>query len=132
MVKEERCVLSRNLYKVLLLILKVIPMLCALGCLLNTILAYVGIDVPVLSYIGSMSVLTWTFILIASFVFKFCIYHRIFLYYILIIDVIDTIDYYIGIPISDYNLLVLHIIITGTILFLILYFYVRNHKNIAN
>ena len=132
MVKEERCVLSKNLYKVLLLILKVIPMLCALGCLLNTILAYVEIDVPILSYIGSMSILTWTFILIASFVFKFCIYHRMFLYYILVIDVIDTVDYYIGIPISDYNLLVLHIIITGIILFLILYFYVRNYKNIAS
>ena len=126
MVKEAN--LNKFLYKSLLGILKFIPMLSAVCCLLNTIFAYIGIDTPAFSYVGSMSILSWLFVFIASIVFKFCAYHRMFLYYILVTDIIDTIDYFYGIPMEDYNFFVLHIIITGICLFLILYLYVRNSK----
>ena len=48
-----------------------------------------------------------------------------FLYYILIVDIINIIDYYIGIPISDFQLLMLHSIITGISLFIILFLYLK-------
>lgn len=126
MTREEN--LKKGKYKLMLVILKVIPVICAAGCLLNTLLAYVGIDIPILSYLNGMSLWPWLFILLASFVFRFCIYHRIFLYYIATIDVIDIIDYHFQIPISDYNFLVLHIILAGFALLLILYFYVKISK----
>ena len=92
---------------------------------LNTFAAFVGIDIPAANNIAGMSLLTWIFVYIATIVFKFCIYHRMFLYYSLIVDIINIIDYYIGIPISDFQLLMLHSIITGISLFIILFLYLR-------
>ena len=82
--------------------LKYIPMIISLFYLINTITAFIGIDIPILSTISGMSLLTWIFMYIATIVFNFCSYHRIFLYYILIVDIINIIDYYINIPISDF------------------------------
>ena len=82
--------------------LKYIPMIISLFYLINTITAFIGIDIPILSTISGMSLLTWVFMYIATIVFNFCSYHRIFLYYILIVDIINIIDYYISIPISDF------------------------------
>ena len=108
--------------------LKVIPMLAALGYLLNTLLLYVGTDAAVLSYLVGMSLFTWLFILIAAFVFRFCVYHRMFLYYILATDCLNIYDTYVGAPVTDQGLLSIHVVITGVFLFLILYFYVKCNK----
>ena len=117
--------LRKSSHKLLLVILKFIPMVTALMYLINTLFACVGIDIPVFSYIGGMSLLPWLFIWVATFVFRFCIYHRMFLYYILATNIIDTIDYYIGIPVTTFSLLMVHIVVAGIFLFLILYFYVK-------
>ena len=109
--------------------LKYIPMLISFIYALNTFAAFIGIDIPAANNIAGMSLLTWIFVYIATIVFKFCIYHRIFLYYILIVDIINIIDYYIGIPISDFQLLMLHSIITGISLFIILFLYLKINKN---
>ena len=93
---------SKNLYKLLIVMLKYIPMIISLFYLINTITAFIGIDIPILSTISGMSLLTWIFMYIATIVFNFCSYHRIFLYYILIVDIINITDYYSGIPISDF------------------------------
>ena len=129
MEKVERCAsVNRTLHKILLLILKVIPMLTALGYLLNTLFSYIGIDTPIFSHLVGMSLLPWIYILVSAVVFKFCIYHRMFLYYVFIVDNLNIVDYYKGIPVSDINLLIVHSIITGVFLFLILYFYVNHCK----
>ena len=48
--------------------------------------------IPAANNIAGMSLLTWIFMYIATIVFKFCSYHRIFLYYILIVDTINIVD----------------------------------------
>jgi len=126
MTKEER--LKRRSHKLLLLVLKFIPMVTALLYALNVAFSYFGIDLPVLSHIGGMSLLTWLFIYIATFVFRFCLYHRMFLYYILVNDVLNIIDYYVGIPVSTTHLIMAHLVIACLFLFLILYFYVNRNK----
>lgn len=93
---------SKNLYRLLIVMLKYIPMIISLFYLINTITAFIGIDIPILSTISGMSLLTWIFMYIATIVFNFCSYHRMFLYYILIVDIINIIDYHISIPISDF------------------------------
>jgi predicted DNA-binding transcriptional regulator AlpA len=103
-------------------------MLIALFYVINTATAYIGIDIPVLSNIAGMSLLTWIFMYLSAIVFRFCLYHRMFLYYILATDIINIIDYYVGIPITNFELLMLHSVITGVSLFIILYAYVKNHK----
>ena len=116
---------SKYLYKILLILLKYIPIMIALFYVLNTISALCGIDIPVLSNLAGMSLFTWIFMYIAAWVFQFCIYHRMFLYYILITDIINIYDYYIGI---NYDIVALHISLIGISLFLILYFYVKHNK----
>lgn len=94
----------------------------------NTILLFLGIDLAVMSLFAGVSLLTWLFLLLASFVFKFCAYHRTFLYYVLTIDVINWIDYLITIPISTYMILTIESIIAGITLIIALWLYVRNNK----
>ena len=125
---EARCLRSKQ-YKILLILLKYIPILISLIYVLNTFAAYVGIDIPAANNIAGMSLLTWIFMYIATIVFNFCNYHRMFLYYILIVDIINIIDYYIGIPISDFQLIMLHTIVTGISLFIILFLYIKRKLN---
>ncbi len=124
--------LSKSMCKLLILMLKYIPMVISLVYVLNTALSYFYIDIPVLSNLAGMSVLPWIFMYLASIVFKFCLYHKMFLYYILVTDMINIIDYYINIPVEDLELLMIHGTITGLFLFAILHLYVRNHKKPVN
>lgn len=125
MLKEEN--LNKILYKVLLKLLKLIPILGALCYFFNTLFAYFDIDTWLLSCLGGMSFLPWVFIYVSAIVFRFCTYHKIFLWYIFVIETFNLIDYHIGINISDFHLFVFHIIITGIMLFYLLYSYVKNN-----
>lgn len=126
-VAEER-LRSKYLYKVELYLIKTIPVIIAAIYLLNTILSYYNIDVSVLSYIGGMSILPILFFYVSSYVFKFCAYHRIFLHYISLNWVLDIIDYYWGIPVSDKELFMLYIIITGIFCFVALWLHQKEVK----
>lgn len=103
-------------------------MILALTALVNAVLSYFGIDLYILSYIGGVSIFTMIFLYLSSYVFKFCEYHRMFLHYVVVTWVINIIDYYIGIPINDLEYLCLQMIVAGISLFIILYLYVRSHK----
>lgn len=121
---------KRSEYKLLIIVLKFIPMLTALCYMSSTIFNYFGYNIEPLSNFGGMSLLTWLFIYLASIVFNFCAYHRMFLWYILIDDLFNIIDYYITIPISTDSILMLHNILIGITLFTVLILYVKDNKNI--
>ena len=118
----------RRLYRVEVWVIKVIPMLLALTSLLNTVLSYFGIDAVILSYIGGVSILPLLFLYLSSYVFRFCTYHRLFLHYVLLNWILNIVNYYWGIPVSDKNLFLLYMIITGVFLFLILYYHQKSLK----
>lgn len=124
---EER-LRSKRLYKLELGLLKIIPMLLALVVFLNTTLSYIGIDLVTLNYIGGVSLLPLIFLYLSSYVFQFCEYHRMFLHYVMVMNLVNIYDYYIGIPIGDLQILCLYMIIAGICLFVILYLYVESHK----
>lgn len=111
----------RRLYKLEVLVLKLIPMVIAACCLLNTFLSYLNIETEILSYLSGIGLLPTLFLYLSSIVFKFCIYHRLFIYYIIVNNIICYIDYKYSIPISDKDYLNLHIFIVGIFLFIILY-----------
>lgn len=128
---EGNSLRNRDLYKIELYLLKVMPMLLAAIYLVNTVLSYYDIVVLALSYIGGLSFIPLVFMYISSYVFRFCSYHRMFLHYIVINDLINLIDYHYTLPISDWELLILHMSIAGVSLFIILYLYVKGHsKNV--
>ena len=128
---EENSLRNKDLYKIELYLLKVMPMLLAAIYLINTVLSYYDIVLPALSYIGGLSFIPLLFMYISSYVFRFCSYHRMFLHYVVINDLINLIDYYYTLPISDWELLILHMSIAGISLFIILYLYVKSRsKNV--
>lgn len=121
---------KRSEYKLLIIVLKFIPMLTALCYMSSTIFNYFGYNIEPLSNFGGMSLLTWLFIYLASIVFNFCAYHRMFLWYIFVDDLFNIIDYYIIIPISTDSILMLHNILIGITLFTVLILYVKDNKSI--
>lgn len=119
---------SKILYKIQLYMLKVIPMVMAFCYLLNSIFSYYDIDLEFLSYLSGCSTLMMIYLYVASYVFRFCKYHRMFLHYIVANTIINVADLYIGIPLTDLEMLTLYLSITGITLFIILYMYVKSHK----
>lgn len=112
-----------NLHKLLLSVLKYIPMVIALCYMLNTMFY-----IEPLSNIAGVSLLTWVFLYLASVVFEFCSYHRMLLWYILIDDILNIVDHYWNIPISTDNLIRIHNILVGITLFIVLILYVKDNK----
>ena len=108
--------------------LKVLPMVLAGLFLLNTVLSYFNIDLPVISYIASVGFIPWLFIMAASYKLHFCEYHRMFLWYILANNILCWTDMEFGLPISNWNFFILHIITAGFFMFLVLYFHQKCRK----
>lgn len=124
------CIMDRiRLHNLEIKVIKVIPMLLALTALLNTLLSYFYMEVPLLSYIGGVSILPLLFLYLSSYAFGFCSYHRMFLHYVSLNWVLNIYDYYIGIPLSDKELLLMYLIITGIFLFIILYLHQKSLKD---
>ena len=129
----EESLRSKTLYKIEIGLLKIIPMILAGIYLSNTILSYfLDIDLIILSYIGGISLLPLIFLYLSSYVFRFCIYHRVFLHYITINELILILDTHIGLPISDLEYFCLQMSIFGISLFLFLYLYVKSNKGPTN
>lgn len=121
-----------RLHKITIGVLKIIPMLLALTTLLNQILSYFGIDLEVLGYLGGVSLLPMIFLYLASCCFQFCNYHRMFLHYVVVCDILTLIDYYIGIPVSALLMLLIYLSIAGIALFIILYLHQKHVKCIKS
>ena len=117
--------INKLLYKLTLQIFKIIPMIYALLGLLNTVLSYFDINVDILSYIGSVSLITLVLLYMISYVFKFCEYHRMFIHYTTVTWVLNIIDLYIEIPVSNFCYLGIQLIIACISLFIILLLYCK-------
>lgn len=121
----EESLRNKNLYKVFLMILKALPLAFALVAALNTVLSFLAIDLIILSYIGSISFLSLLFLYLSSYVFNFCAYHRVFLDYAVLNNIINIIDLYIGIPVSDLGMLCVQMILLFTVLIVALILYIK-------
>ena len=120
--KEEES-LSKTLYKIVLYSVKVIPMVISGIYLLNMVLSYFNIDLELFSYIVQFLFISQMYA--TSYAFKFCAWHRMFIHYILIILILNIIDYHIGIPLSDKEMFTLYIIIATICMFSALYLKVK-------
>jgi len=78
-----------ELHKLMRVSVKLLPWILAVIYLIGTIFASLGIDLIILSYVGYTSLLPALYILLSSFTFKACIWHRLPLYFILINNIIN-------------------------------------------
>ena len=118
---------SKTLYKAVIVLLKFIPALLALSSALNTFLCIFQIESYWLSYFGGVSFLTLAFLYLASYVFCFCTYHRMFLHYVLISKTIGLVDMEIGIPVSDLVMFDIHVLLLFLLSILVVCYY-RHEK----
>ena len=120
---------NKTLYLLELKLLKTIPPIIALIHIVNVATSYIGIPLPILSYIGGISFIPLLFMYISSYAFKFCEYHRMFLHYAVIDNLICIYDLYVGIPVNDFNMFKIHIVVLGISLFVILYLYLKSRRD---
>ena len=119
---------KKYLYKVFLVALKVIPYILAVCSVVYTLCSFGGVNLDVIGYFASCSIITWLFLYIGSFVFGFCSYHRIPLYYILFIDILNVVDLYIGLPVGTHSLFVLHVALVGVMALVYVYLMLKIKK----
>lgn len=127
---EER--LNKNNYKVVMLATKILPMIIAAIHFLNIVISFFNGNDIFLNYIGGISLLPTVYLYISSYTFKLYEYYRMFLHYCVIINIINIYDYYIGIPVSDINLMLLYGGVTIILMFIIIYmkFFIPWKQNI--
>ena len=119
MVVEEK--LNKKMVKNFVLATKVLPIIIAAIYFLNsTISFFYGNDIP-LNYLGGVSLLPVLYLYLASYTFKLCEYYRMYLHYIVVINIINIYDYYIGIPIDDISMYLLCVLLTTITMFIVIY-----------
>ena len=111
--------------KLLILFLKIIPMMLAGLAFANTLCAYFEIDVYWIHHVGGTSILTLIFLYLASYVFKFCEYHRMFLHYVVACNAISVIDAYFGLPVGDAEYMMLHLFLAFISMVIVLILFLK-------
>lgn len=107
--------------KLFVLVSKVLPMVLALFHLINTVLNLFYIDLSIFNYMAGLSILPLAYLYFISYLLRLCSYYRMFLHYIVVIDIISIIDYYIGIPVENTTLLGVYASVTIITMFIIIY-----------
>lgn len=123
--------LNKSLYKLVIFSLKYIPALMAICYFFNTILSLLGIDLPVLSYVAGLSLFPTVFMLLASFAFKFCICHRLFLYYCMTNNAFNILDYSFLVSLEAAVSICINFVIAFLFLILIIYHHERRNNQIT-
>ena len=120
--------LKRSNYKIFLFINKYLPYVISLLYMVNTLLYFYGIDVPILSILAGMSLLSVLYFISVSFTFNYCLYHRLSLYYVIVNDTISWIEYTIGLPISDTTYLTMSLVLMFLTIVIATLLYLKEKK----
>lgn len=87
-----------------------------------------GIECIILTNLIFISPVSALFILASSFVFKFCIWHRLPIYYCMVLEIISFIDYYVPLLIPSNLILLIYLSITMLMILIGMYFKNRYNK----
>lgn len=118
---------SRFWHKLLLVLLKYLPFVIAVCYLISTIFGLFGIKLFVLPGLVYISPVSGILILVMSVALKFCVWHRLPIYYCFYVDVLSTIDYKYHIPLSNITMLIVHLIVL--LIFILLGMYLKERYN---
>ena len=107
----------QRIRKMAALWIKYLPIIAALACAGNSLTAYFGYNMEALGYL--VTVLIYIGVFLLSYVLRFCFWHRCLIAYIMACEAINTFDYYVGIPISNKGMFVLHVALVGFVIILL-------------
>lgn len=114
---------NKTLYTLEIKSTKYLPVIIAVLYIVNTTFSFNGYDIEEFAIIGGMSLLPLGKLYLDSFTYKLCVHHRVFIYYILLHNLISSIDYYTNYSlIEDRVLFLIYIVLFGifTLLYIIL------------
>lgn len=97
-------IIDKRQHKLMIFTLKILPAVMASSYLIELISTLLGFGTQVLINFIGMIAAPVMFMYLASYVFKFCEYHRMFIHYVLIIEILTTTKWYFP------------LIVTGTVL----------------
>lgn len=103
----------KHLYKIEIWLLKVIPFTLSIFYLINSILITIGHPIYILLLISDVSLIPFIFLYLSSFVFKFCAWHRIPLYYIATVELFNLIDYWFLPHVTNNTILIIYCLLFG-------------------
>lgn len=109
----------------MIVVLKILSAVMAFSFLMNTVCAFFLVPFQVITHYLGLVIAPLAFIYISSYVFKFCEYHRWFVHYIAITELINITDWYWKIPISNEAICIVHFVISGIFLLGILIHYIK-------
>lgn len=119
------------LRKLLILLIKYIPVIQMMGMLFNNLLYYFDINNNIvynLDFILGNSIITTILLYVCSYIFKFCKWHRIIITANFINILIAQIDILFVIPISDLMLLIIYYIISIIFIIIATYNHITNEN----
>ncbi len=119
--------LSKIQLKIVKILTKYSPILIGILYFIASILSCFGIESVLIGLVGTLSFIPFLCLIGFSILFKYCIWHRLPLYYSEIINVISAVDYYFIIPVSNGIMLMFYVLLAG--LFVILAAYYKNKWN---
>lgn len=120
--------ITKSLYKIELLLIKVTPFIISAGYIIDITLNCFNINSSILNYIIDLSLIPFIVLYTSSFVFRFCIYHRLPLYYILILDLISYYQYNNSIEIYYKHLTNMILISIGIVMLILVYIKNKEHE----
>lgn len=112
-------------HKIFLILVKYIPFIIAVLYFITALLNCFGIYSTLLAQLTFYSPFTAFFMIYTFFLFKCCIWHRLPIYYSLVLQILININFYI--PISSNIELFIYLLIT--IFFILLGMYFKNLHN---
>ena len=124
----ENSLKSKELYKLTLYVIKILPMVMSFSYLTMFVLANTKEDLVIIPHILGTVIAPLVFLYLTSYVFKFCAFHRMFIHYYAFIELLNVTDYYIRIPISDEAITTLHDSVTIVFLVMVVITYIIKFK----
>lgn len=120
---------NKKLYKLFISLIKFLPITLSVIHIIALIINYIGFKTTLLACLGGSSILFIGLLFIISFVFKFCYLYRIPLWYITIMNIMNIIRFFIGIPIDLELLYRIYLIMTGFFTTLFIGYMYKNRNN---
>lgn len=110
--------INKATYKIFLYLVKILPFVISCFYFIYNLLACFDVEIIFISMFSGTSILTILMFYMISYIFRFCIYHKIFIHFILLNNVLNVIDYYCKYNIVNVSTIILFIICCITALIL--------------
>ena len=115
-------IIDKRRHKLLIFALKILPAIMAGSYVIELTSIFLGLGTQVLVNFIGMIVAPILFMYLASYVFKFCEYHRIFIHYVLILEILTTVKWYYPVIVTSQLVLNISFFLSGLLMLCVLFF----------